>query len=47
MKPNLKIIGENTPKQLPPIDTKGPDHWAKVHIAGDRAKPLPTWWGMK
>lgn len=21
--------------------------WARVHINGDRAKPLPEWWGKR
>lgn len=21
--------------------------WSAVHVAGDRAKPLPEWWGKR
>jgi hypothetical protein len=43
----LKLVPPAPGQPLKPLDPKDAEHWAKVHVAGDRAKPLPSWWGKK
>jgi hypothetical protein len=45
MKPALSIVPASPVlKKLTPEEE---DRWAQVHIAGDRRKPLPEWWGKR
>lgn len=49
MKTNLKLVGNNQPIDIYTAERERimARDWARVHVAGDNAKPLPSWFGKR